>query len=86
VSSFADTLRIRSLRKQIEASRTHCDELALEFEAAQTKEEKSKIAREYDKALKKTHAMQFLLELQERKQQDATSEQPRRSDRAQAGE
>jgi hypothetical protein len=71
VGSFVDTLRIRSLRRQIEASRKHCGALAQEFETATTTEEKSRIAREYDKTLKKTHAMQFLLELLERKVKEA---------------
>jgi len=60
-------LNISSLRKEIEASRLHSIRLASQFEIAATSTEKSKIAREFDKALKQTHAMQYLLEMLERK-------------------
>ena len=60
-------LNISSLRKEIEASRLYSVRLASQFELAATSTEKSKIAREFDKALKQTHAMQYLLEMLERK-------------------
>jgi 23S rRNA C2498 (ribose-2'-O)-methylase RlmM len=71
VGSFVSSLRIRALKNQIEALRQRCHDLAVEFETVSTSQEKARIAREYDKALKKVHAMQFLLDLQERKEQEA---------------
>jgi hypothetical protein len=73
VDSTVHALGVRALKKLVESSRERCDALVLEFEAAQTSLEKSRIAREYDKALKKTHAMQLLLELQERKEREAAA-------------
>ncbi|MFZ1939829.1 MAG: hypothetical protein WBA18_06215 [Terracidiphilus sp.] len=70
MGSIVQTLRIRTLRKLIDASRKQSETLARQFEAAQTSTEKTKIAREYDQALKQTHAMQFLLEKEERKAKD----------------
>jgi hypothetical protein len=71
VDSIAPTLGIRALKEMIEASRRDSDALALKFQTAQTTTEKAEIAREYDKALKRARAMQFLLELQERKEREA---------------
>lgn len=73
MGSIVQTLRIRTLRKLIDASRKQSETLARQFEAAQTSAEKTKISREYDKALKQTHAMQFLLEKEERKARDRDS-------------
>lgn len=70
MSSFADTVGINSLRKYVEASQRQCDELASQFETAQTAEQRSEIAREHEKAMKRKHAMQFLLELQERREKE----------------
>jgi hypothetical protein len=67
VGSIVDTLRIRTLRKLVEASRNRCDALVARFETATTVKKKSKIALKYDKVLKRTHALQFQLEKQERK-------------------
>jgi len=70
VESFSK-LRINSLRSQIEASRLYSVELARRFEYAMTVAEKTTIARQYDKALKETHALQFLLEMLEQKQAES---------------
>ncbi len=67
VGSIVDTLRIRSLKKLVAASRMYSDALARQFEKARTTEEKSKIAGDHAKALKRTHAFQFRLEQQETK-------------------
>ena len=71
MGSSVHSMGIGALKKLVDTSRQHCDALAAEFEKAHSKEEKSRIAREYDKALKRTQAMQFLLELQERKEWEA---------------
>ena len=71
MGSIVYTLRIRALKKQIESSRLRCDALAIRFETVRTHQEKAKIARAYDKALKKTHARQLLLEMLERHQREA---------------
>jgi hypothetical protein len=71
VRSLVDTLRIRTLKKQIAGARKRCDALALQFQSAQTEAERSRIAGAYDKALQKTHARQFVLELLERKAREA---------------
>ena len=61
---------IRALKKAIEASRLESEALALKFQTAKTSAEKANIAREYDKALKGTRALEFLLELREKKGRD----------------
>jgi hypothetical protein len=71
VGSIVHKLRIRTLKKLVETSRQQCDALVIQFDKAKTSKEKSRIAREYDKTLKRTHAMQFLLELQERRDREA---------------
>lgn len=69
MDSTVPELGIRALKKAIEASRLESDALALQFQTAQTKVEKARIARAYDKVLKGTRALEFLLELRERKEQ-----------------
>lgn len=71
MGSIVHTLRIRSLRKLVEASRLHSDALARRFENAKTDQEKSRIAHEYDNALKRTHGLQLKLEREERKEREA---------------
>ncbi len=66
MDSNVPKLGIRALTELIEASRQVSDALAEKFDAAPTKGEKAKIAREYDKELKNARAMQFLLEMHER--------------------
>lgn len=70
MGSVINRLRIKSLQGQVEASRLHSQALASKFESAATSGEKTRIARLYDEALKKTHAMQLLLELLEREERE----------------
>jgi hypothetical protein len=86
VGSIVQTLRIRTLKKLIDASRKRSETLALQFESAQTSTEKTKIAREYDKALKQTHTMQFLLEKEERKGKAPAREQGPEKRKTQTGD
>jgi hypothetical protein len=66
VWDLVDRLKIKYFREQVEASRRNCEVLANQFAAAQTNREKKRITREYDEALKETHALQLLLERLER--------------------
>jgi hypothetical protein len=63
-------LRIHALRGQVASSRLYCTSLARQFEASPSNAEKSKIANRYDEWMKRTHTMQFLLELLERQHRE----------------
>jgi hypothetical protein len=73
MESMLRKLRIHSLRTKIETSRLRSVELAGRFESAETNAQKTRIVREYDKSLKRIHAMQFQLEMLERNRVDSHS-------------
>ena len=68
MESIIDTLRVGSLREQIEASRLNSAELASKIDRTATLMERATIARQYFKSLKETRAMQLLLEILAHKQ------------------
>jgi hypothetical protein len=70
MESVIDRVRIRSLRGHIDASRLYSVALANRFEAAPTASEKTKIARQYDAALKQTHELQLMLEMLEKQERE----------------
>jgi hypothetical protein len=74
VWDLVERLKIKYFREQVDASRRNCTVLANQFAGAQTNREKKKIARQYDEALKETHALQLLLERLERNQRTQKSE------------
>jgi hypothetical protein len=74
VESIIRSLRIHSLRGQVESSRCYCCSLASQFEATPSNVEKTRIAQRYDAALKQTHMLQLLLELLEREQRQIKAE------------
>jgi hypothetical protein len=76
VKSIIGRLRISYLNAQIEASRLYRVELANRFENAVASAEKTMIAREYDKSLKQSHAMQLLIEVLERKSRGRPNDAP----------
>ncbi len=60
-------MEISSLTAQVEAARLHIADLASKFEAATTSTKKTKLAFEYDQALKRADALQLLVDLLQRK-------------------
>jgi hypothetical protein len=73
MASLINRLRMQTLKGQIEASRLESVALADQFESAPTQAEKARIARQIERALKQTHAMQHMLEMLERKEREAAS-------------
>jgi hypothetical protein len=59
-----------SLKAQIEVSRRQGEAFAGEFEKASSIEQKSEIARKWDRAIKAKHAAQVLLEMLEKQQKE----------------
>ncbi len=57
--------RIRVLKARIDAMREYSAALENQFQAASNDAQKTRIARRFDKALKRTHSMQLQLELLE---------------------
>jgi len=70
LDSVIRKLRIRSLKAQIEVSRLRSESFAGDFEKATSNEQKSEIARKWDRTIKAKHAAQVLLEMLERQQKD----------------
>ena len=66
MGSIVHLLRIRTLKKQIAALRKRCNALAVKFEAAESHPDKARIKQAHDKALKRAHARQLMLETFER--------------------
>jgi hypothetical protein len=62
--------RIQTLKAKIEASHLYCDALTIQFEAASTDREKAKIGSRLTASLKMTQAMQLLLEMLEKHEQE----------------
>jgi hypothetical protein len=73
MASLINRLRMQTLRGQIEASRLESVALADKFDSAPTQAEKARIARQIERALKQTHALQHVLESMERKERESAS-------------
>jgi hypothetical protein len=71
---FITRWRIRVLKTQIDALREYSATLAARFQAASNDIEKAKIARRFDRVLKRTHSKQLQLELLERREGKAGNE------------
>jgi len=71
LESVIRSLKIHSLKRQVESSRLYCKKLASQFDAAASNADRTRIAHCYDEALKHTHTLQLLLELLEREQRKA---------------
>jgi predicted metal-binding protein len=71
---FFSKWRVRVLKAQIDALREYSAALAAQFQAASSDAEKAKIARRFDKVLKRTHSKQLQLELLERREGKTGSE------------
>jgi hypothetical protein len=67
-------LKIKFFQGQLASSRLHCDTLAKQLAAAQTKTETKKISCLQDEALKEVHALQLLLELLQQEEQQQSAE------------
>ncbi len=68
MSHFITKWRVRVLKAQIDTLREYSTANAAQFQAASSDAEKAKIARRFDKVLKRTHAKQLQLELLERRE------------------
>lgn len=65
---FGTKWRIRVLKARIEALRARTATVADDFQSASNDTEKARLARRFDKLLKRTHSKQLELELLERKE------------------
>jgi hypothetical protein len=72
--SLVTKWRIRVLKARIDALREYSAALADQFQAASNDAMKTRIARRFDKALKRTHSMQLRLELLEPREGKAANE------------
>jgi hypothetical protein len=75
LDSVLRKLRMMSLKAQIEVSRRQGEAFAGDFEKAESVEQKSEIARKWDRAIKAKHAAQVLLEMLERQQKEERATQ-----------
>ena len=76
---FIRRLGIESLRAKVDASRRRSAVIGGQILAASTDAEKDRLARRFDRELKRTHAMQHRLEVLERQKREAAAASAQRA-------
>jgi len=67
---LSHTMRVRRLKRRLEACRKKCASLAADFELATMVDERAAIGRKWQEAVKESHAVQYLLEQLEKRERE----------------
>jgi hypothetical protein len=70
LQSIFNDLGIQALKSQLKSCRDHCASLAREFANAKTSVQRTTLAYRWDASLKRSYAVQLLLELRERQEKE----------------